>query len=379
LNSKERHEARYQRRKAKREAARKARNKALGTMEQVFSFRDMMRYGQKCCNGVRWKQSTQNFEWHLFSGTAQRRRLILDGKWKPGKTNHFMLCERGKVRPIDAPHIKDRQVEKVLTKKILVPLYTPEMIYDNGASQKDKGPHWHYQRLKDQLRWHYRRYGREGAVFLLDFHNFFPAAPHDAIYKHHEKLIFDRRMRELADLIVRHVPGDFGMPLGVEPSQQEMVALPSPLDNFIKCQLGVHGAGHYMDDYYAIFPTVGAAKEAAEIIIAKAESLGFSVNRHKCHVIPLHKPFRFCKVKFQLTETGAVKTHGCRDGMKRARRKMKLFRGKVEAGTMTTQQVWQWLQSQLSYYKNFNDHGRVLRLMRLYHAMFVRDAVCATS
>ena len=46
---------------------------------------------------------------------------------------------------------------------------------------------------------------------------------------------------------------------------------------------------------------------------------------------------------------------------------------------MTAQQVWQWLQSQLSYYKNFNDHGRVLRLMRLYHAMFVRDAVCATS
>lgn len=63
------------------------------------------------------------------------------------KPPHFTLKERGKVRPIDAPHIEDRQVYKVLTKKVLVPLYVPSMIYDNKASQKAGGLHFHYKRL----------------------------------------------------------------------------------------------------------------------------------------------------------------------------------------------------------------------------------------
>lgn len=177
-------------------------------------------------------------------------------------------------------------------------------------------------------------------------------------------------IREIADKIVAAVPGGVGMPLGVEPSQQEMVALPSALDNYIKCQLGIHGAGHYMDDYYIILESRERAEQVAEDVIRRAEAMGLTVNRHKCHIVSLDKPFRFCKAKFQLTETGAVKINGCRDGMKRARRKLKSFRPKVDAGEMTVKQVEEWLQGQVAYYENFDDHGRVLRLRRLYHAIF---------
>ena len=107
MTSQERHEARYQRRKAKRQAKKQARCDSLGPMNKVFSFRKMFFYGRKCCNGVRWKQSVQNFEGHLFSGTAKRRKKILEQNWKPMKCTHFTLRERGKVRPIDAPHIKN--------------------------------------------------------------------------------------------------------------------------------------------------------------------------------------------------------------------------------------------------------------------------------
>lgn len=50
----------------------------------------------KCCNGVRWKQSTQNFERHLFSHTAKQRRLILAKRWRPKKYVHFTVCERAR-------------------------------------------------------------------------------------------------------------------------------------------------------------------------------------------------------------------------------------------------------------------------------------------
>ena len=139
MTSEERREARYQRRRARRQEKRAARCAALGTIDQVFSYRKMFFYGRRCCNGVRWKQSVQNFENHLFSGTARRRREILSGTWKPGKCVHFTLCERGKVRPIDAPHITDRQVHKTLCSEVLIPLYNPSMIFDNGPANGIKG------------------------------------------------------------------------------------------------------------------------------------------------------------------------------------------------------------------------------------------------
>lgn len=149
MTSQERREARYQRRRAKRQAKKQGRSHSLGGLEKTFTYRKMFQWGWKCCKGVNWKQSVQNFRLHLFSGTARRRRAVISGRWKPGKCVHFTLRERGKVRPIDAPHIVDRQVHKVLCNEVLIPLYKPGMIYDNGASQRMKGLHWAYRRLSD--------------------------------------------------------------------------------------------------------------------------------------------------------------------------------------------------------------------------------------
>ena len=372
MTSEERREARYKRRQERRRRNRQARSDRLGGLEGVFSYHTMFKHGKKCCNGVRWKASTQNFELHLFSGTAKRRREVLTGKWKPGKTVSFPLCERGKFRIIDAPHITDRQIHKVLTKEVLAPLYCPGMIYDNGASQKGKGLHFHYKRLKEHLRWHYRRYGRTGAMFLMDFHHFFPEAPHALIYERHRELILDPNLRALADLVVAAVPGGVGMPLGVEPSQQEMVALPSFLDNWMKCQLSIHGMSHYMDDYDAVLESRERAERVKAEAIRRAEAKGLQVNRNKCHVIDLDKPFRFCKAKFQILPSGRIITHGCRDGMKRARRKMRYFRQQVDTGEKTMEQVAEWLEGPIAYYEQFNDHGRVLKLRRLYYALFIK-------
>ena len=158
-------------------------------------------------------------------------------RWKPKPYVHFTLCERGKVRPIDAPHITDRQIHKVLSKEVLVPLYSPSLIYDNGASREGKGLHWQYKRIKQQLARHYRKYGRAGGVLLLDLKKFFPYAPQSIIYQRHQQLILNDDLRCLADSIVKSAPSSIpgrGMPLGVELSQQEMVALPSAVDNWMK-------------------------------------------------------------------------------------------------------------------------------------------------
>lgn len=373
MTSTERREKRYQRRKLARAMKRQENSDTVGSITQAFSYHDMFMYAKKCCNGVRWKQSTQNFERHLFSGTAKRRWQILNEKWKPSKYVHFTLTERGKTRPIDAPHINDRQIHKTLCNNVLVPLYSPSMIYDNGASQRGKGLHFHFKRLKEQLRWHYRRYGTQGAVFLMDFHHFFPLAPHDKIYERHKKFILNDDIRAVSDAIIASMPGGVGMPLGVEPSQEEMAALPSALDNYIKCQLGIHSAGHYMDDYYIILESHEQAEKTAKDIIKKAEALGFSINPKKCKIIDLNKPFKFCKAKFRMKDTGKIIVNGNRDSAKRARHKLKTLKKKVDCGEMSEKEVNEWLKSQLAYFEGYNDHGRILRLQRLYHAIYKRN------
>ena len=304
MTSQERHEARYQRRRAARRARQEARCAALGSLEEVFSYHTMFKYGRKCCNGVRWKQSTQNFERHLFSHTAKQRRLILAKRWRPKKYVHFTVCERGKIRGIDAPHITDRQIHKVISKEVLEPLYDPSMIYDNGASRIGKGLHWQIKRIKQQLARHYRKYGRAGGVLLLDLKKFFPYAPHSIIYQRHQRYILNPDFRRIADTIIDTAPGEFP------------------------------GRG---------------------------------------------MPFRWCKARFTLTETGKIKVNGSRDGVIRARRKLKLFHREWLAGKRTLQEVAQYMNCQEAYYKNFDDHGRLLRLRRLCYAIFGGRVPCSKS
>ena len=382
MTSEERREARYQRRKAARLARRQARCDALGPAEEIFSFRKLFKYGQKCCNGVRWKQSTQNFELHLFSGTARRRRDLLSGKWRPKKCAHFILRERGKVRTIDAPHITDRQLQKAISKEILVPLYTPGLIYDNYASRNGMGLHFAFRRLKEMLHWHFRRYGRAGGIGIFDLEGFFPNARRALIYQRHRDIVLNLFLQAIVDTVIDTAPSTapgLGMPLGMEPSQQEMTALPSAVDNWLKSQLGVHCAGHYADDYCIICPDMNKLRQIGNAVVRKFEQLGIPVNRKKCRIIPLTKPFRYCKAKFTLTETGRVNVNGCRDGVKRARRKLKLFRREWLAGKRTLEDVAQYMTSQLAYYRNYNDHGHILRLHRLCYGLFEGRIVCSKS
>lgn len=375
MTSEERHELRYQRRKAKRHQRKIDRCMALGKVSDIFSYRKMFRYGKKCCNGVRWKMSTQNFERHLFSGTAKRRKAVLTGKWKQKRYVHFIIHERGKVRPIDAPHISDRQIHKTLSNEVLLPLFVPCMIYDNGASQKGKGLQWHFKRVKKMLSEHYRKYGRNGAVILMDLKKFFPNAPHRLLYYRHRMLIPREKIRKIADFVVANSPTarlGKGMPLGVEPSQQEMIAMPSAIDNWIKCQLRIKGMAHYMDDYFMLIPDIEKAKDILGMATARFEASGILVNRQKCKVIPLTKSFRICKTKFTLTPSGRIIMNGCRDGMKRARRKLNFFTKEHEAGRMPTRDIRDYLTCQKAFYEQFNDHGRILKLNRIFYALFER-------
>lgn len=183
-------------------------------------------------------------------------------------------------------------------------------------------------------------------------------------------MILDSKIKSLADSIVSNVRGENGMPLGVEPSQAEMIALPSSIDNYIKCQLSIKHAGHYMDDYYIIVPPEFDAKVVMGLIIDKVENAGLTINTSKSRIVPLSKPYKYCKATYRLTKTGRVIVNGNRDSAKRMRKKIKTFKRKVDSGEMSYSDLWTSINGSLAYFENYYDHGRVLRLRRLFYSIY---------
>lgn len=149
-----------------------------------------------------------------------------------------------------------------------------------------------------------------------------------------------------------------------------MIAFPSALDNYIKCQLSLKGAGHYMDDYYIIVPPNQKAKDILNKIVIKASELKLTISKSKTRIISLTKPFKFCKLKYYLTHTGRVIVNGCRDSIKRARRKFRALNNKIKENTITYEELWTSVNGIMAYFKKYNDHNRVLKLRRLFYKIF---------
>lgn len=365
-----RREGRYLRRQEKRQKNLIKINSEIGTYNDIFSYKNLYEKGKKCCNGVRWKASTQSFELHLFSKTAHNCKAILENNWVPSSYVHFLLTERGKTRPIDAPLIIDRQIHKVYTQKVLLPLYFPSMIYNNGASLPGKGYEFTKKMLKRDLCKYYRKYRNTGHIILIDFSNFFPSVSHTEIKKRHTRYILNQKLCTIGDSIIDSTNSNQGVPLGVEPSQAEMVAFPSALDNYIKCQLGIKEAGHYMDDYYILIPPFLDANMILEKIIKKADELKLIINRQKTCIRPLNKSFKFCKATYFFNDQGRIITRGSRDSMKRARHKFKSFVVKIQTNKMSYLNLWAGVQGAIQYFETYNDHNRVLKLRRQFYSLF---------
>ena len=282
MNSIERRELRYQRRKAKR--------KVDNVSIDVFCFSKVMYYADKCCKGVGYKKSTQNFKLHLFTNIATTCYNIKNNKYVVGKTYNFKINERGKVRNIDAPHIKDRLVHKVLANEVLC-IYDRHFIYDNGASVKGKGFHFTIKRIKKILHNWYLKYGNNGYVINIDYSKYFENCNHNIIKSIHKKYIKDEY---LIKVIEDYLFINKGLSLGVEIAQKEALMIPNKLDHFVNNKDKVV---RFMDDSIIFINNYKDAVNLLNSYIVLANILNIKINNNKTKINNISK-FIFCKWKY---------------------------------------------------------------------------------
>ena len=369
MTSEERHAARRLRREKRREEKRrqfKAPFDSFTVMTDMDNLLDAARQSRK---GVGEKASVQKYFMNLIGNTAGSRRKLLCGEDVRQGFIEFDLHERGKARHIKSMHFKERVIQRCICDRALVPVLKRPLVYDNGASLKDKGIHFAMFRLRDYLRRYYRQHGNwDGYVLTVDFSKYFDNIRHEPVRELLERSFDDPQLRELAWSFVTAF-GDVSIGIGSQVSQILAVAYPNAADHYIKevCRIGA--SMRYMDDTIMISDSREKLLEAFDGAKKIWDRLGIRINEKKTQIIPM-KRFSFIKVRYQCMPGGRVVMKPCRKSYTRMRRKLRKFRPFLERGEMTIAQILASYESWYGYQKHLDAHRSMRRMDKYFHELY---------
>ena len=369
MTSEERREQRYLRRVAARKA-KKAKYENADSFDKVFSYEHLYRAYRCCRRNVAWKSSVQKYIANAPLNVLKTYQLLHNGKYKSPGFFEFDLYERGKKRHIRSTIISERVVQRCLCDNALVPMLGRSLIYDNGASMKDKGYDFAIRRLSQHLREHYRKHGTSGYVLLFDFKKFFDNIDHSVIINNLHRSFSDERILGLTEHFIGMF-GDVGLGLGSQISQVLALVSATQLDHFIKETLHIRGYARYNDDGYLIHPSKAYLKECLNRIRALAKELGITLNEKKTQIVKISRGFTWLKVRVFLTESGKVVKKIYKRSVTKMRRKLIKLRRRWLAGKMTFADIAASWQSWKSYAQKFNAWHTIQNMGKLYDQLFI--------
>ena len=372
MTSEERRENRYQRRKSSRLEKKQAEIGKYDDFERVASLDSLYEAAKEASQGVDWKASVQRYNSLLLFNISKTRTELLTGKDIRRGFICFDICERGKLRHIKSVHFSERVVQKSFCKNVLYPTFTRSLIYDNGASQKGKGTHFATKRLVTHLRRHFRKYGREGGILLIDFSDYFGNIAHEPLFYIYKRFFSDPRLVALGECFISAF-GDRGLGLGSETSQINAVMLPNRADHYAKEILRIKGYGRYMDDTCLIHHDIAYLEECLERLRAIYSEAGIVINEKKTRIVDLKHGFTFLKTRFFITETGRIIKKPCRKSITRQRRKLKKQARLAESGVLTFEEVRRSYASWRGSMAHRDAYRTVQSMDRLFNGLFIEQ------
>lgn len=298
-----------------------ATHKDFATLESVFSFDNMYEAYIQCCKGVRWKTSTKNYIRKSIPTIAKTIIELKKETYNIGKPYCFTLRARGKVRDIEALHMKDRVVQKCYCDNYLVGLLKKHLIYDSGACLKGKGTQFTVNRLRAHLQKYYRQNKtNKGYALLIDYSNFFGSIVHKNLLEMARPIMKDDALYDLYAKFISNKSG-IGLNLGSEVSQVSALFYIAGIDKMIKEQLKAKFYARYMDDSYIIHYDKNYLKACLQEIVAESKKIGLHINLRKTRICRIDKGFVFLNRHWLLTETNYIKIKPTRQSLYRLRRR----------------------------------------------------------
>jgi hypothetical protein len=374
MTSVERKEIRYQRRIEVRKEKKQNFYKNYDDFSLIINANNLYAAYRKSKRNVAWKESVQRYSalWivHIMDAI---KRLTAGENMSKGFVE-FDLYERGKRRHIRSIHISERVIQKCLCDQVLVPVLSRSLIYDNGASLKDKGVHFSIKRLITHLTKFYRWNGfsNKGFALSIDFSKFFDSIRHDILLNEISKYIKDPKLFNLIKDFITIFGDNISLGLGSQISQICAVSYPNKVDHVAKEELGIRCYGRYMDDIYLIHESKEYLRYCLKRIIEVCDELGIKINLKKTRLVSLDHGIIFLKGKYSLNEKGKVIRRPCRMSTERMRRKLNKFKKLMADGRMGYDDIYRSYQSwHNTFKKRFNAYYRILKMDNLYKRLFI--------
>ena len=375
MTSVERKASRCERRKARRD-----RNK----QEYLYRFDDFSLIAdpdnlydafKKSKREVSWKESVQRYEMNLLPNIAETINKLKAGQNISHGFVEFNLMERGRLRHIKSVHISERVVQKCLCDQVLVPILSRTLIYDNGASLKNKGLHFAVRRLITHLTEYYREHKtNSGFCLSVDFSKYFDNIPHDILFREFRKNIRDQRILKLLHDFITPFGNGISLGLGSQVSQISAIFHANPVDHYCKEKRGIRYYGRYMDDLYLIHLDRKHLLECLDGIKRLCAALGITVNAKKTKITKLKDGVHFLKGIYTLKENGKIVRRAGPQSRKRMRRKLRKFKGLLDQGKMTPRDVYTAYQSwRGNYRRRFDAFHTIKRMDALYMELFINN------
>ncbi len=386
MTSEERREARYKRRMAERDSKRKKVLEKHGDYYQVINRDALSRAAKDAAKGVKYKASVQRFMLRRLTNVAAINRNLVYHKDIRKGFICFVLMERGKLRKIMSVHFSERVPQKSLNQNALIPVLTRSLIHDNGASRKGMGTGHAMKRLVGHLRWHYRRFGTEGYILLVDFSNYFGTIDHERVKKIVADAFEDSGIIWLTNLFIdayyeynvkfRRLPEEEahkGLGLGSEINQTLAITYPNRMDHYIKEVLRIHGYGRYNDDFYLIHESKEYLTYCLEEIRKICIDMKITINEKKTGVVKLSHGFTFLKTKIYWGDAGKVIKKPCHKSVVRERRKLKKQKKLLDQGIMTFDDIRCSYSSWKGSMKYRNARKTVHAMDKLFDSLFIES------
>lgn len=308
------------------------------TFEEITDLNFLYQSFMLCKKECSWKESIQKYEANILLNLYDLQSSLRNGTYKQKSFTVFTLNERGKTRKIKALHISDRVVQKSLCRYLLEKI-KPTLIYDNGASLKNKGISFSRKRFKTHLHRHFQKNGLNGYILFGDFSKFFDNIPHKGLFEYFKKFVSDERILNLIKIslnsfnidvsfmtdreyeFAKTYPVDSlkikednrkekfldkGVGIGSELSQIAGIGYPTFFDNLVKIVFGLKYYGRYMDDFYIIHESKDYLKYVLGELKEQAEIKGLFINEKKTHIVNLKSKFSYLKHNYRILENGKI-------------------------------------------------------------------------
>ena len=377
MNSQERHLARYKRRKGER-LQKQIKDSEIYSYDYAISPIAIKNAYEECRSGTSWKSSVQQYGANEWRNAIEYSKRIKENKYNPKKTKCFIINERGKLRHIAAVDIADRVIQKSLCENVLCPIISKTLIYDNGASQDNKGTSFTSNRLVYHLHKFYNENNdnnNNGWVIIGDGHDYFNSLRHDIIENILNNIFYDKRVVKLAmkyvnqpNMLNKNNP-NIGVGLGAQVNQIISVCYASSIDHYVKEVLHCKYYNHFADDWYILIKNKEDAYKILSKIEAKYKELGIQLNPKKTKIRKISKGIVWLKDTYFLTSKGKVVRKSPKDKTVQQRKVIKHLFTELDNNNIEYSQIVSNYNSWLGYVEHKDsDHIRDA-MNRLYNKL----------